>query len=590
MEIIQKSNLNQWKEIEFERNLCISHTSRKSNEYSAGTYSPKNSDISYEYIDNTSTSTLSKDEVLRSLSTIKKNINDEDNKITTILSTIISISSDIIDTYQNTFNNEIVKTIETLHGFNLYSIVMFLHKLNLKSCLNKKYYMSYITLIITLFFQLAYTTESSRKLFSSALSGYKKNSGTQYNSSDNIKHILSYVFSKIPGVAYFLVGLFLFILIYIYFPIGLCNKKNTPEGPDTLEELNESEVEEESSFEYADEESRITNTSVSFPQLQSPLCRIQFKNDEKPEGESSNQEKHYEEEGEKHIEEREKENEKSNIKGKKKNIQWRLLIEIHMTEMKKQMKEACDLERENFFEICLDKLKKDEKQQEDDINSDIILERQSLLRNKWVQRYKMMKNIWKNEEWFKKLKEEWEKEKNKYLKATSGEIAKMREEIERTPIFEGEMEMWSKWIHNEKKITQLDTWSKEEWFKNLVEEQKKEEEKYKKEASTKYMIEGDNSKGYLKSTEAKEVRNDKIEMETKKKLICKLWIEIHMMVVEECMKDEWKLMKENFFKIYMKDLRIPKEENKEVIEKGKKEEIEETQNEKKRKKIRKMEK
>ncbi|CRG84703.1 hypothetical protein PRELSG_0025650 [Plasmodium relictum] len=151
MEVIQKSNFNQWKETEFERNLCISHASTKSNEFSIGDYIQKNSDISDDDIDNTYALTFRKDEMLRSLGTIKKKINDEDNKITIILPTSIYISSYILDTDFISFNNGIIRTLKTLHHFNLFKSAIFPYNINLKMRLNKKNFMSYIIPIIALY-------------------------------------------------------------------------------------------------------------------------------------------------------------------------------------------------------------------------------------------------------------------------------------------------------------------------------------------------------------------------------------------------------------------------------------------------------
>ncbi|CRG84359.1 hypothetical protein PRELSG_0012050 [Plasmodium relictum] len=168
IEIIQKENFNQWNEEELERNLCISHIYTKSKEFSIDIYEQENSDKSNKDINNISSITLSNDQILRSLSTMKKEINNKDNKITRNFLTSNFISSDILDSDDIFFNNEIIETMKALYYFNLSKIVMFLHKIHLRKRLNKKSYMSCIVSIIILFLQPVNTTQricSSRLSF-----------------------------------------------------------------------------------------------------------------------------------------------------------------------------------------------------------------------------------------------------------------------------------------------------------------------------------------------------------------------------------------------------------------------------------------
>ncbi|CRG85324.1 hypothetical protein PRELSG_0007950 [Plasmodium relictum] len=158
MEIIQKETFNQWKETKFERNLCISHASIKSNEFSMNTYAQKNSDISDKDVDNVIALTLHKDGILKSLSIIKKRINDNNNKITTIFRSEY-ILSDILDSCDTSSDNEIMKTKKILYDFNLSKIEIFLHKINLKKKLNKKSYISCFISIIILFLKSVNTAD-----------------------------------------------------------------------------------------------------------------------------------------------------------------------------------------------------------------------------------------------------------------------------------------------------------------------------------------------------------------------------------------------------------------------------------------------
>ncbi|CRG85127.1 hypothetical protein PRELSG_0005250 [Plasmodium relictum] len=141
----------------------------KSNEFSIDTYA-QNSDVSNEDINNESTFEFRKDEILGSLSTVKKNINDKDNKIIAIFPRSIFISSDILHSDNIPLNNEIMKTTKISYDFYLSKIMKFLHIADLRRCFNKKTYMSFIVSIIIFFLQPANTAdpyEEKEKRFSS---------------------------------------------------------------------------------------------------------------------------------------------------------------------------------------------------------------------------------------------------------------------------------------------------------------------------------------------------------------------------------------------------------------------------------------
>ncbi|CRG84734.1 hypothetical protein PRELSG_0027280 [Plasmodium relictum] len=182
MEIIQKKNFNEWNEAKFERNLRILHTYTKSKEFSIDAYVQKDSDISNKDINNISSISFSNNEILGSLITVKKRINNKDNKIANTFPTSESVSSDILDEDDISFNNETIKTMKTSYYFNLSKIVIFLHKIHFGKKLNKKSYMSCIISIIILFLQPVNTTE---RRYSNKLSFLCKSLSTMCGTNDN---------------------------------------------------------------------------------------------------------------------------------------------------------------------------------------------------------------------------------------------------------------------------------------------------------------------------------------------------------------------------------------------------------------------
>ncbi|CRG85760.1 hypothetical protein PRELSG_0015000 [Plasmodium relictum] len=255
MKIVQKENFNQWNETEFERNLCTSHTYTKSKEFSIDAYSQKNIDISNKDINNISAIALSSDEILESLSKVKKKNNNKDTKIATAFPISESISSDVLDTNDIFLNNEIIETMKISCYFNLSKIMMFLHKIHLGKKLNKKSYMSCIVSIIILFLQYVNASqkiEHCTNRFRSICDNITFFS--PYINSDDLHdtifyycHTYSFDFSNIS--LYLLIAfalLIIFMIIYMHFPRRLPFGSNLFGRRRNRNVLGESKLKEES--------------------------------------------------------------------------------------------------------------------------------------------------------------------------------------------------------------------------------------------------------------------------------------------------------------------------------------------------------
>ncbi|CRG84024.1 surface-associated interspersed protein (SURFIN) [Plasmodium relictum] len=260
--------------------------------------------------------------------------------------------------------------------------------------------------------------------------------------------------------------------------------------------------------------------------------------------------------------------EDSNVEDKvsinKKMYRKKVFIEIYMTILDECQKEEWELHREDFLRICLDEWKYDNILYEDLLEDEnavetkkegcnsISLEGQKLFCNKYVGRNKEILEKWKREKWFENLKKEWEKEQEDYEQKRDGlELMEMKEK--KNTMIEKQKIIWKHWLIKQRKWF-MECY-KERWFSEFLNQYEKEEWEYKKELPKENILnvkEIDRNIEKLKEEENYEIMNNK------KKLIKKLWIEIHMMILEECKKEEWERNKDEFIKTSMNELKIEK--------------------------------
>ncbi|CRG95493.1 surface-associated interspersed protein (SURFIN) [Plasmodium gallinaceum] len=279
-----------------------------------------------------------------------------------------------------------------------------------------------------------------------------------------------------------------------------------------------------------------------------------------------------------HLEESHENN--NSIIGKKK-LKWQTLIEIYMVILEECRKEEWLLNRGKFLEVCLEEFINEDKEEyskitendlaimregEEDIST-LMIEKQKLLWKIWVERNKRMLEKWKNEEWFINLKNEWRKEQERYEELTD-ELEIVEIEAGKNPMLEKQKKIWKQWLKKQR------MWfiehSEEEWFNDLLDECEKEEEGMEgiSKRDTRNVKEIHENIEGLKQEGNKEI----MKYGKNEKLIQKVLIEIHMMLLEEYIKEEWQKEKEHFFKKMIEELRIQQNlgEDVNILEKKKK--------------------
>ncbi|SBT59164.1 STP1 protein [Plasmodium ovale wallikeri] len=227
---------------------------------------------------------------------------------------------------------------------------------------------------------------------------------------------------------------------------------------------------------------------------------------------------------------------------KKKKKRDTTLIEVHMEILEECKNDEWELHKGDFLEICLQEFINEKNRTAanwpnveltvNNIKNNKIIqdtEEKEILWNFWMDNYRNILESRKSEEWFQNLKNEWKKERQKNHNKIN-RINKIEEntlkETEMISI-ECEKDIWKKWIL--KQATLIENFKQEDWFKSLVAEQYKEEDNYE---INEYMN--------VLNTNMNEVEKGKKyhEFFRKKNIINKLMVQMHVMVLEECKKEE----------------------------------------------------
>ncbi|SBT56064.1 STP1 protein [Plasmodium ovale wallikeri] len=223
---------------------------------------------------------------------------------------------------------------------------------------------------------------------------------------------------------------------------------------------------------------------------------------------------------------------------KRKKENKKTLIEVHMEVLEEYKNDEWELHKGDFLEICLRGFINDEndfysnfpnsKLTINNINEKTIedIQKQEILWNNWIEDHRNILEEWKKEEWFHILKNKWKKEQQIYKEKNNKLQENILNEEEKYSIVI-QKDMWKQWIS--KQATLIKMFNQEDWFKELVDEQNKEKNNYRI-----------NEYNNISVTNKTELKNEKMNHEEgrSKNIIQKLMVQIHMMVLEECIKDE----------------------------------------------------
>ncbi|SBT55847.1 STP1 protein [Plasmodium ovale wallikeri] len=224
---------------------------------------------------------------------------------------------------------------------------------------------------------------------------------------------------------------------------------------------------------------------------------------------------------------------------KKKKKKKNTLIEVHMEVLEECKKDEWEFHKGDFLEICLRGFISEENETFSNLpiyeltvnnikNEKTIedIQKEEILWNNWIENDRSILEEWKKEVWFQILKNEWKKEQKIYQeKIHNLESNIFKEELQIESIV-SQKDVWKQWIS--KQATLIDAFMQKDWFNSLLNEQYNEKDNYG--------IKDSNDVSFTNSTG---IENEKIYYEHYKKIyiIEKIMIQIHMMVLEECIKE-----------------------------------------------------
>ncbi|SBT84794.1 STP1 protein [Plasmodium ovale] len=240
---------------------------------------------------------------------------------------------------------------------------------------------------------------------------------------------------------------------------------------------------------------------------------------------------------------------------KKKKKKKTTLIEVHMEVLEEYKSDEWELHKGDFLEICLrgfineendtySKLSDSELTVKSTKNEKTIedIQKQDILWNNWIENHRKILEQWKEKEWFHILKNKWRNEQQKYKEKNDKLQENILNEQEKHSIV-SQKDIWKRWIS--KQATLIDMFSKEDWFKSMVYVQDKEKDNYPI-----------NEYNNISLTSKTGLKNEKMnhEQSRSKNIIQKLMVQIHMMVLEECIKEDIIKHKELCIDNFIKDI------------------------------------
>lgn len=246
---------------------------------------------------------------------------------------------------------------------------------------------------------------------------------------------------------------------------------------------------------------------------------------------------------------------------------WKTIIEIHMLILEEQRKAEWEFNKADFLHICIDEFSNQEKKSDINvIRSDLLFDEPEVIENihmmnkqsdiwyRWVERNAHMLEKWKEEKWFLRLKESWRDEEEEYMKRAYKELlTSLRGD--KYHMSQRQKIIWRKWIA--KHPIRVREFVIDKWFNQLFEELEKEG-----------IISDEAIRNFL-SQHKEAYDEEKIEafIKYKKKLLVViLWIKIYMSMLEEYVKEEDIESEKLFIDTSLEELKKKKEIEEEVLE------------------------
>ncbi|SBT74268.1 STP1 protein [Plasmodium ovale] len=215
------------------------------------------------------------------------------------------------------------------------------------------------------------------------------------------------------------------------------------------------------------------------------------------------------------------------------------IIDIHMEMLNECNNDEWELNKNDFLEICLEEFIREQKKiYASSEYTNLIMKSISTKKTKgdkvvlwdnWAETFTPIWENFKRGNTFKILQYEWKKEENSYFDKIEEQNSSLNEN-EKFSYIEIKKDIWRRWISKQTKL--IEQYKEEQWFKSLVEELENVSDEYKKGK-----IMDDIFVENIKELENKK-NSEQLYKLGKHIFQIKVLIQILMMVIEECIKEE----------------------------------------------------
>ncbi|SBT74471.1 STP1 protein [Plasmodium ovale] len=224
---------------------------------------------------------------------------------------------------------------------------------------------------------------------------------------------------------------------------------------------------------------------------------------------------------------------------KRKKKKGKAIIDIHMEMLNECKNDEWELNKNYFLEICLEQFIIEQNKAYSNLEYNGFLKKNISTQNtkedkiflwdKWAETFTTIWGNFKRENAFKILQYEWKEEENAYFNKIQKKNSYLNENEEFSYI-EIKKDIWRRWISKQTKL--IEQYKEKQWFKSLVEELENVSDEYKMGK-----IKDDIFVENIKELENKE-NNEELYKLDKHIFPIKVLIQILMMVIEECIKEE----------------------------------------------------
>ncbi|SBT30927.1 STP1 protein [Plasmodium ovale wallikeri] len=224
---------------------------------------------------------------------------------------------------------------------------------------------------------------------------------------------------------------------------------------------------------------------------------------------------------------------------KKKKNKNKAIIDIHMELLNEYKNDECELNKNDFLQICLEELVREQnKIYSNSENTNLVMKNISIqntkdemvLLDKWTERCRPIWEKFKSENAFKVLQNEWKKEEMEYVENIEQFENIILNENTKFSYKEIKKEIWRKWITKQAKF--MEQFTQEKWFKSVV--------KQIEDVSDEYKMGEINDDIFVLNIEKLDNINNNEESykHDNNPFLIKVLTHIFMMVIEECIKEE----------------------------------------------------